>query len=161
MNQQIKYLKDITEMRRQCFIDIVEKDSEKWKRLPYLCLLADGRGGYWDGNSRCYYHKTWALKSSLRNGVYTVFVDCKIGKLFTHKSLATKFDSYLDQLDIEDFNIDKEIKNVLEYIAKDHTCYGNSFSDKDRNKIMLEYNVINYEKKQPKIGKLIKYKEKK
>ena len=52
-----------------------------WQQIPFLAVLADGRTGFLDHYSRAYYQGYWAIRASVRDGCFTVYVDLETGEL--------------------------------------------------------------------------------
>ncbi|MFH0891426.1 MAG: hypothetical protein V1867_01460 [Candidatus Falkowbacteria bacterium] len=78
----------------------VQKDL--WQKIPWLALMADGRGGFSPIKGRAYRDGYWMIFSSGRaNGPFcTVEVDCENGELDASlNSDIAKLIDHLDELD--------------------------------------------------------------
>lgn len=78
MKKKIRQLKkDLVEKIK----DYSQSQQKQWQQVPYLALQADGRSGFNGNYSRAYHTGYWALKSSVHNGDYHVYVDLATGNL--------------------------------------------------------------------------------
>lgn len=76
--------------------------KDLWAKIPWLALMADGRGGFCSIKNRAYRNGYWAFFSSGRDKgyLYTVEVDCENGELDARlNSDITELIDHLDELD--------------------------------------------------------------
>jgi hypothetical protein len=57
----------------------VRAQLKDWRRIPWLALEADGRGGYSDSYRKAYFYGLWPILSGQGGG--TLFVDCATGEI--------------------------------------------------------------------------------
>ncbi|MBT3691053.1 hypothetical protein HOG16_02310 [Candidatus Woesearchaeota archaeon] len=88
-----KLLDEYSSLERQLVISIREyslSQSGLWLKVPNLALEAQGRGGYSDSYNRAFSSGYWSIDSSIKGGVYTIYVDLSNGELISPFLLEKK-----------------------------------------------------------------------
>jgi hypothetical protein len=161
VNKKIKKITKETKNLVQKIRDYSTLQKNLWQLVPNLALEADGRTGHSEQYSRAYSSGFWAIRASVENGRFNVFVDLATGDLVDAYSASNTFsvadfdcekDSSLKParkkgilelaLDMEQLDA-KEIINDLELEAKEPYFSGYNVEKKEawRSEMREKYDV--------------------
>jgi len=111
--------------------DYVRDQKDLWAQIPYLALQANGRTGFSDNFSRAHDLGYWAIKASVRNGYYEIYIDCAIGELVDPRDPAKAIgDSEVLMLlsDLSQLDASEIIEKLRREAGEPVKCY----SEKDQ-----------------------------
>jgi hypothetical protein len=114
--------KAIKQMQLDYFQALVDYSVTKvafWRKLPYMALMADGRGGYSDTYRDCYTRGIWA---AVAKGPDYVAIDCTTGLPWdTYKNKHIDPQNYryhFTKLKVEDLDAEAIYHELVKYTYK-------------------------------------------
>ena len=140
----IQDLKNASESYANLIRQYVKDNSFLWRKLPYYCLMADGKSGYSDTYHTCYTTGCFQLGGFGSNPNNFVFVDCSnstIVSFYTHKQLAS--DNAIISIPFNEYDVNKILNSLKKQASQPESHYirpPNGDSNW-RDKIMMEKNL--------------------
>ena len=125
--------------------EVSRSQKDTWQQIPFLALQADGRSGYSDQYARAYTQGYWAVRATVRNGSYAVYVDLETGELvnaFNSRKVAEDEDVLLIASSLNQIDVASLIKELRKQVKQPTSpSYNVQEQEKWRQEILKEYNL--------------------